>query len=416
MDDTEIGATVPDATPPPAPPPQAPVAAAAPAPAAPAPSSAGFALPNLAAAQQFFTDPTAMAGAAKIFFKHGMPEGMEWLKQGHLAARENVFQAAQYLLAGDGDAAVQAFNKSGQFTDATGATKNDDGTWTITRASGQAVTVNPQQQMASLLSPKDFFAQQELAKRTAIEAAAQKSTEAYHTGYIGALNNRAADQLEIANVRKQAMEGAAQIRADAATEIAKARAEGGQKLNELYSKFGPKATWDAAFSEATKGGAAPEVAQASADRAMLANPFNPVRVTDDGQVNVMDPFNETRPLRTFPTVAEYETYVGHKLPVAPKAAAPAATPAKATTTTQRTLPQPMSVQDARAAYAEKARRTLSDQAAASSAADQAVSDFRSQFDADRAAMKPEDLAAKYKPQRAKLSREQAIYLNKMSPD
>lgn len=151
------------------------------------------------AATRMFQDPQFLASAASAFLKRGLPMGIQWLERAHNAAKENAFEAIGHLEAGDPQAAVAAWNKSGKFTDATGATKNADGTWTIARSSGQSVTVNPTELRRSLLSPKDYFAQVAKEKELQIQ-------EDYHKGVLKHYERADANAEEAAALRAQAVE------------------------------------------------------------------------------------------------------------------------------------------------------------------------------------------------------------------
>lgn len=138
------------------------------------------ALADPQAAQRFFSDPRAMYEVAKMAAQNRQGDTLKWLAMGHRAVQENAIEATQHLLAGDGDAAVAAFNKSGRFNDATSATKNDDGTWTLARKNGQRMTVDPNKIMRSFLSPKDF-ADAEHHDATARVQQQNADTQAQHT-------------------------------------------------------------------------------------------------------------------------------------------------------------------------------------------------------------------------------------------
>lgn len=248
-------------------------------------------LPSLPAAQEFFTDPEAMAGAAKIFFDNGMPEGMAWLQRGHEAAKENGFAALQRLMAGDGDGAVQMWNRSGRFRDLTGAQKNADGTWTMTRQNGQTVNINPELEMRSFLSPKDYFTRMDEERKIASTESLNKAhaealketagaatvTAQAHKTTAQAVADRAADAMEIQRLKNEGTKAVAEARAEGQREAALARQEVG--YDQVY-----KAT---VHDLQTRGDIPPEKIPAQAQY-LTRSQFTDILPQSDGTYALVD--------------------------------------------------------------------------------------------------------------------------------
>jgi hypothetical protein len=121
-------------------------------------------------AQSLFSNTDFLREAAMIAAKSQRPElAMQWLERAHGAAKEHAFEAVGALMKDDIPGAVTAFNRAGQFRDVTGAVKNADGTYTVTRKGGQQQTLNPVKEYESLLSPQAFIQnkrlQEELVER-----------------------------------------------------------------------------------------------------------------------------------------------------------------------------------------------------------------------------------------------------------
>lgn len=259
-------------------------------------------------ASQMFQDPAFLRSIASSALKRGLPIGLKWLENAHNAAKENVIEAASLLEADDPDGAIQAFNRSGRFTDAAGAVKNDDGTWTLRRANGESTTVNPTALRKSFLSPKDYFAQQfqerqaktheeqianqgEYQRRVAAAHEQQAQTDAtYKQGMI-------ANRDEANRIREEGNQALAAARADAV----RAREEGATHRAALNSKYG----YTAMYNERLKELASSDVPVA--DRPAMAHlltrsSFTQVAPQADGSFAVVDSSGgEPRVLATYPS-------------------------------------------------------------------------------------------------------------------
>lgn len=190
-----------------------------------------------------FRDPNKLAQAAEIFLSHGDQTGLKWLEHVHTALRENAVEAIGHLQAGNGDEAVKAFNKSGMFQNAKDATKNDDGTWTLTTDDGKSQTIDPNQEAAALMSPEAYQTLQLHKQTAAATIAAEKAHAAYWTG--------------INDSREQV----AGIRANAALEVQRLKdevAKGGMQAAaaeaKLDAQYGPQAVYAKLLDSAQKGG------------------------------------------------------------------------------------------------------------------------------------------------------------------
>lgn len=200
---------------------------------APSPAQAAMPAPMPQAAQlqkavaepgmfDAFKDPKFLTAAAQTYLDSGDENGLKWLEFAHNAVKENAVEAARHLIAGDGDAAVAAWNKSGRHTDAKSATPNGDGTWTITRAGGQTMQIDPAQEMSSLMSP-EAFAQNQVAKsKAATEAMTAGAEVGLKKAQAGYFNDRTDSNERVAAMRADALRDSTALRGTAAAAQAKA--------------------------------------------------------------------------------------------------------------------------------------------------------------------------------------------------
>jgi hypothetical protein len=133
-----------------------------------------------------FNDPRFAQGAAQIFLKAGMPEGVKWLERGARAQQENALTALRSLLQGDPQGAEEAFNSTGRVKIEPGSLKQiEEGRWQATIAgTGETRTFDPRQMYRSFLSPREFF-ELERRERADVSTAAHRErtaaeTERYH--------------------------------------------------------------------------------------------------------------------------------------------------------------------------------------------------------------------------------------------
>lgn len=180
-------------------------------------------------------DPEFLRQAAMNAFQNGsLKGGFEWLAHVHNAYNENGIDAARALLRDDPDTAITRFNSSGRFTDVTGATKNKDGTWTITREGGQTGTIDPKSWLMSMQSPDAYAHFQQQAPL--IEAEAYRARE--QGLYYGQVKGESAERVAEIN-RQRGVESAA-IRATPQM-LAQERQKGQQ---EMQDKYGARASFD----------------------------------------------------------------------------------------------------------------------------------------------------------------------------
>jgi hypothetical protein len=180
-------------------------------------------------AQQAFSDPNFLREAATIAFKNRQPQGFDFLERSARVAKENGFEAVGHLLRGDGPAALSAFNRSGNFTDATGAKDNGDGTWTITRKSGATVQINPKTQIESYLNPREYATWRQHQDETAQRASDRAEDRTLRTRQLDIMKQQT-DQLgkyqEGMNEARQTAAEAAEARAEAAGRAVDAKIAG----------------------------------------------------------------------------------------------------------------------------------------------------------------------------------------------
>jgi hypothetical protein len=297
--------------------------------AAPQQQQDPFSMPR--AATQMFQDPAFLQRAANIFLSRGLPQGVQWLEHAHNAAKENLFMAAQALHMGDGESAVKLFNSSGRFNDAKSAEQNDDGTWTVTRAGGQKINLDPNKLTQSLLSPKEFMEQQLQKRHYDILQKQADTTEKYRGDQADYYRRLADNKDELARTRKQYDEGIidaknhytdmlGQVRGDAASaraEAAQAKADASRYKTDTDNKYGPLAFGKDAYMQAQKDGQDPVEAQ---DRAIATHKDTEPVVNKDGTISVFPKgsLNDQgiptgRPLLTLDR-DRYEKLTGYKAP------------------------------------------------------------------------------------------------------
>lgn len=283
-----------------------------------------------------FQDPRFLGAMAVNFLAHGRPEGLTWLEKAHGAAKENAFEALQMLEMDDGEGAIKAFNKSGRFTDATGAQKNEDGTWTLTRKNGATATINPMQVRKSLLSPVESFKQDLAERKLKVDQQQVDQQGEYQRGVLANKDeaNSIREQLGNENLRVRQLASEQTNAARAAAAQAKADAEAHKA--DLNNKYGPLADYTSVLRELTKSGD-PE-AQLKADKVLASHPDVVPVIGKSGAVGIfpasaVDEEGRAtgRPLRTYPNAKEYEVLTGRKLPQAPGAAPSNPAPTKGKT-------------------------------------------------------------------------------------
>lgn len=292
--------------------PAAPAAEAAPQGPAPLPQGPQ----EMATFQDTFKDPAMLQRMAITFMKHGDDTGLQWLHAAHAAAHENLYEALGHLQVDDGPGAVAAFNKSGRFADATDATKNDNGTWTVQRKSGPPVTFNVDTLARSLLSPAEYLHNKQ---QTELQGAQQEELKA-RAGYynnrnetLGAIAQTRADaSRDVQAARNETLEYKARL--DSATKQVVAGSKGrvvdpGEQFDKLTESFG-------------KNPIGQERPEDSAMKVVIANPWaTQVELNRDGGVDVRSK-SDGSVFKQFPSQKAFEDYTGRPLNV-PKKAAPA---------------------------------------------------------------------------------------------
>lgn len=299
-------------------------------------------------AQQLFNDPDAMAHIASIYYKHGIPGGVEWLARGHEAAKNNVFEAFGHLQAGDGDAAVAALQKSTRFRDVTGATPNDDGTWTFSRASGQSQIVDPKMLMNSLLTPQqqvqaqqhqdELGVKKEHNRILASQAESQDIVNRAHGKYFEGAAKFQEERGALMDERNQILARAKDAQMSQALEVAGVKADAAREIAAM--KGNPSAVRKKIVEDLTKNlspGDDPAKVNAMADQLTRAQ-FVDVHKNPAGEgfvvVDKMRGPSKWIPVATYPDMetasAAATAYVtGKNLPAAPAAAGKGAAAVKA---------------------------------------------------------------------------------------
>jgi hypothetical protein len=388
-------------------------------------------LPNLAIAHEFFSNPDQMYKMAQIYYKHGLSEGLDWLNRGREAAKENVFEALGRVDAGDMAGAAQAFNRSGRFNDVTDIVKNDDGTITANRANGPPATFNPDAMRKSLLSYKDYFAQQQHEQSIGVQkehnrilSAGQESLAGYQKAHGEALKTQAAAAEERALLMGQRNDLLAQQKQDrfsSALEVAGVKADSAREIAEMRGS--PVAVRKKIVEDLVKNldtSADPSKAIELADK-LTRFQFVDVHQNPDGNgfllVDKMGGPGKWQPVGSYPdretaNAAKLAYISGKNLP--PGAAAP--TKLKVG---QRTLPEPPPDQPAGpvaplppSRFSVAGRQGFqARKLAMQSAADEGPKAVQAAFDADKTTLAPLALAQKYDAQRGNLSPSQLRELN-----
>lgn len=137
----------------------APVAAGGPDASADPKSYVGF---SVFRNTNLFRDPKYLDRAAQIFLDNGVPEGVKWLERGHMAARENTFEALQAFNSGNPQKGIELFNAGGRYKieDAQPIAEGPDkGKWMLRVAGVQKpVLLDPKADMRAFLPPDKLFA------------------------------------------------------------------------------------------------------------------------------------------------------------------------------------------------------------------------------------------------------------------
>lgn len=161
---------------------------------------------NLYQNTNLLRDPKYLNGAAEIFMRNRMPEGVAWLHNSYAASKENLIDATKLAVGGDLQGAERAFNSTGDHQVEPGSLQWKDDKKTIltgvNKSDGKPFEYDPQKMLKSFLSPKEFFAETETERKRAIEEKAAGSQENlrnaqadYYRGAKSALDRAKADKL-----------------------------------------------------------------------------------------------------------------------------------------------------------------------------------------------------------------------------
>ncbi len=150
-------------------------------------------------------DPGIDQQMRTYFAKNKNEVGLKWWETVKTAQKENLFNALHSAMGGDLDRATQEFNGSGEYKIEPGSLQWADEKHTKLTgrtADGKDFTMDPQQTMQKLLSPKEYFAEQETQRKRSIEEQRAKSEENlrsaqadYYRGAKSALDRAKADKL-----------------------------------------------------------------------------------------------------------------------------------------------------------------------------------------------------------------------------
>lgn len=105
-------------------------------------------------------NPQFLNDAGRIFLKHGLQGGVAWVQDAEKAGKEGYTDALKRAVAGDLQGAEAAFNANGQARIQPGSLQwADEKKTTITGkyADGREFTVNPAEQLRTLLSPEEYL-------------------------------------------------------------------------------------------------------------------------------------------------------------------------------------------------------------------------------------------------------------------
>lgn len=283
----------------------APAQAATPAPMPQTPKSEQK---TQAAPSQFdaFKDPKFLTDAAQIYLDSGDENGLKWLEYAHQAVRENAVQAAQHLIAGDGEAAIKAWNSSGRHTDAESAQPNGDGTWTITRKGGSTLQIDPQQEMQSLMSPEAFSANQVAKQRANTEQTSATARAGLESAQAGWYRDRSDTQAYVAEIRGAAQVEAARLR-DA---VGRAQMTGDQAAAKLDAQYGPVAVFKNTLEKAQTAGDTDPFKTAT--RAVIETGAVIAKPAPSGEIYLINPHTNDM-WKVLPNAAAYKAITGQDI-------------------------------------------------------------------------------------------------------
>lgn len=282
-----------------------------------------------------YKDPDFLNKIALTYLDNGFPEGLAWLAHAHNAVQNGQLEANQRLIAGDGKGAVEALNRTGGVNyDVTDATKNSDGTWTMTHGDGSKTITDPNQEMASMLSPEQFLQNEqhkaELNAKIKLNAA-QIEMEGQKGRYYGEQADFTRDQKgkiaqeataqrgENARLRAQGVQQAAVIRATPqmireetrkATEAAKADAEGRYSTLTTFNDIAKQYRGGTAAPPNGDDGKPLEPTEAAAREMVRSNGAVPLQDPNDpDHIVLVDPAGK-KAIFDFGTKAEYKRITG----------------------------------------------------------------------------------------------------------
>lgn len=308
-----------------------------------------------------FRNPEALSEIAQAYLKNGSSTGLQWLNHVHSALKENAGEAIQNLIAGNGDAAVKAFNKSGMYQDAKSAVDNGDGTWTLTRENGQSIVVDPQKAAAALLSPAEYTKQQSAVALAAaqsrhLDAAANYSNSRPEFNQLKLESDRQRDADKMAaNIE------ANRVRGESAATIRAIQADKDKADRALNDRTDPTLTFNElakSFSNNPEPGIPPEI---SAIRVTSRSPATkPMMDPNTGQVHIVNR-KTGEPIFSFKDIdAAKAALPGLYIPSgqgAPAKSAPAANKPTTVAPVAPPLPAPATAEQARLNEAAKNRAT-----------------------------------------------------------
>jgi hypothetical protein len=341
-----------------------------------------------------FRDPEFLQRAAQIALDNGDDDGLKWLQHVHTALNENAIEALGKLRAGDGEGAVEAFNRSGIHRDAKSATKNSDGTWTLTTVDGRSMNIDPEQEERGLMSPLEYAKVQS-------ERAQIKEREA-HAGYWKAAGN-------FKEAQDSMLRDIAAVKASSALEVQRLRnqvAHGNMSLaaaEEKYDmQYGPQATFNTFLKSAQAANDEhpfTTAARATIESgAVIAKP-NP----DTGEIYLINARRPDQMWKVLPDAAAYKAITGADLYIPKGERRAPVTPPAASKPGNAPPAAPVAPKAAAAGLTRPGGAEGFEGASSSAAPEQAYfgsrtqssQDLRARFDVDAKTLSKRELFAKY---------------------
>jgi hypothetical protein len=343
-------------------------------------------------------NPELLQKVALGFLQAGSTEGLAWLNHVHTALNENAIEALGKLRAGDGEGAVEAFNRSGIHRNAKSATKNSDGTWTITSTDGRSMNIDPEQEERGLMSPEAYAKVQ--TERA--QAAYYKSHGTYMEKAGSFQEERAqiardkfANDRLIAQLRDSKDIAVQQLR----NEVARGNMSAEVAEAKLDMQYGPQATFNTFLKSAQA--ANDEHPFTTAARATIETGAVIAKPAPTGEIYLINA--RTNELwKVLPDAAAYKAITGADLYI-PKGDRPKPAPPPGPKAGNAPAAAPVAPKNANAGLTQPGGAEGFEGASSSAAPEQAYfgsrtqssQDLRARFDVDAKTLSKRELFAKY---------------------